>query len=258
MGAGTLYLVPTPLGNLEDITLRALRVLREVEWIAAEDTRRARTLLQAYEISVRPTAHHAHNEHREVPRLLTRLERGESGALITDAGMPGISDPGFLLAREARRAGVPVEVLPGPSAVITALVASDFPPEPFVFLGYCPRTKSGRASFWESLQAESRTVVFFETPHRLRVVLEEMSPVLGERRLAIARELTKLHQEILRGTAGELLEMLPDPVRGELVIVVAPLSRRQRKRERAGGAEQGSEARDAGDRDESPTDQEIP
>jgi 16S rRNA (cytidine1402-2'-O)-methyltransferase len=168
-----------------------------------------------------------------VPRLIARLERGESGALITDAGMPGISDPGFLLAREARRQGIRVEVLPGPSAVLTALIASDFPPEPFLFLGYCPRTKTGRISFLEEVAHEPRTVVFFEVPHRARALLEAAAPVLGERLLAIARELTKMHEEVLRGSAAALLDRLPDPVKGEIVVVVAPLPRRERKRLRS-------------------------
>lgn len=238
MAFGTLFLVPTPLGNLEDITLRAVRVLREVDWIAAEDTRRARTLLQNFDITHRPVSHHAHNEHREVARLIARLQSGESGALITDAGMPGISDPGYLLAREARRAGIQVEVLPGPSAVLTALVASDFPPEPFLFLGYCPKTQAGRLSFLEELAREPRTVVFFEVPHRLRAFLEAASPVLGERSMAIARELTKIHEEVVRGSAAQLLERFSEPVRGEIVVVVAPLTRRERKRagEKAGDA----------------------
>jgi len=232
MATGTLFLVPTPLGNLEDITLRAIRVLREADWIAAEDTRRARTLLQTYDIPHRPISHHAHNEHREVPRLLARLSAGESGALITDAGMPGISDPGYLLAREARKAGIRVEVLPGPSAVITALVASDFPPEPFLFLGYCPKTSAGRRSFLEEVAREPRTVVFFEVPHRVRAMLEAAAPLLGERPMAIARELTKIHEEVVRGGAAELLDRIHEPVKGEIVVVVAPLSRRERKRAR--------------------------
>lgn len=230
MSSGTLFLVPTPLGNLEDITLRAVRVLREVDWIAAEDTRRARTLLQSFDISNRPISHHAHNEHRTVPRLIARLLSGESGALITDAGMPGISDPGFLLAREARRAGVRVEVLPGPSAVLTALLASDFPPQPFLFLGYCPKTEAGRLSFLEEVAREPRTVVFFEVPHRLRALLETAARVLGERPMAIARELTKVHEEIVSGSASRLLERFSETVKGEIVVVVAPLSRRERKR----------------------------
>jgi 16S rRNA (cytidine1402-2'-O)-methyltransferase len=211
--------------------LRALRVLREVDWVAAEDTRRARILFLAYEIARPLVSHHAHNEHRETPRLLQRLRAGESGALITDAGMPGISDPGFYLARESRRMGIPVEVLPGPSAVTTALVASGFPPEPFLFLGYLPATAGRRRRMCEEILAEARTVVVFETPHRLRRSLEEMALLMPERELAVLREMTKLHEEALRGTPGEVLQLLTEPVRGEIVLVLAPLSRKRAPRE---------------------------
>ena len=227
-----LYLVPTPIGNLEDITFRAVRVLREVAWIAAEDTRRARILLQAYEITTRPVSHHAHNEHREVPRLVERLRAGESGALITDAGMPGISDPGFLLAREARAAGIPVDVLPGASAVLTALVASGFPPEPFVFLGYVPPSSGRRLGFLAEVRDEPRTVVFFEVPHRIHRTLQAAADLWEDRAVALARELTKRYEEVLRGSASEILGALPNPVKGEFVVVVAPWARdRKRKRE---------------------------
>lgn len=208
------------------MTLRAIRVLREVAWIAAEDTRRARILLQAHGVSARPLAHHAHNEHREVSRLLVRLRNGESGALITDAGTPGICDPGFLLARAARRESIPVVVLPGPSAVITAVLASGFPPEPFVFLGYAPTGAGRRVRFLESVRDDPRTVVFFETPHRIRALFEEAARVLGAREIALARELTKVHEEVLHGSAASLLAMLPEKPRGEIVIIVAPLLRR--------------------------------
>jgi 16S rRNA (cytidine1402-2'-O)-methyltransferase len=224
-GRPALFLVPTPIGNLEDITLRALRVLRQVDWVAAEDTRRARILFQAHDIDTPLFSHHAHNEHREVPRLLERLRRGESGALITDAGTPAISDPGFLLAREARGQGFDVVVLPGPSAVLTALLASGFPPEPFVYLGYLPPTSGRRRRAWERLREERRTVVLFETPHRLRKSLAEAAELLPDRMLAVARELTKIHEEVVRGTAEEILGRLADPVRGEIVVVLAPIGR---------------------------------
>lgn len=227
MTSGRLYLVPTPIGNLEDITFRAVRVLRQVDWIAAEDTRRARVLLQAYDVTVRPISHHAHNEHREVPRLVERLRAGESGALITDAGMPGISDPGFLLARAAREAGCVVEVLPGASAVLTALVASGFPPEPFVFLGYVPSSSGRRLHFVEEVEREARTVVFFEVPHRIHRTLQAGAERWGDRPLALARELTKKFEEVLRGTAADVLGGLPETVKGELVVVVAPRGRKR-------------------------------
>lgn len=222
---GVLYLVPTPIGNLEDITLRALRVLRRVDWVAAEDTRRARVLFLAHDIQQTVFSHHAHNEHREAPRLVDRLRRGECGALVTDAGMPGISDPGFLLARAVREAGLTVCVLPGASAVPTALVASGFPTEPFLFLGYLPSTSGRRRRLLDSLRDEPRTVVVFETPHRLKRVLAELAEGMPERPLAVCRELTKLYEQVLRGRPAEVLSALPDPLRGEIVLVLSPLGR---------------------------------
>lgn len=232
--SGTLFLVPTPIGNLEDITLRALRVLRQVDWVAAEDTRRARVLFQAHDIRRPLLAHHAHNEHREAPRLVARLRSGETGALITDAGMPGVSDPGYLLARQAREAGIAVQVLPGPSAVLTALVASGFPTEPFLFQGYLPSPPGARRRLLEQLREEPRTVVLFETPHRIRRALAEAAPLWGARPVALLRELTKLHEEVLRGPAGEILERLSEHPRGEIVLVLAPLPRAARARGREG------------------------
>lgn len=225
---GTLFLVPTPIGNLEDITLRALRVLRQVDWVAAEDTRRARLLFQAHDIRAPLLSHHAHNEHRETPRLVARLLRGERGALVTDAGMPGICDPGFLLARAARAAGVPVQVLPGPSAVTTALLACGFPPEPFLFLGYLPSTASRRRRLLQELGAEPRTTVAFETPHRVRRTLAALAELMPARPLALLRELTKLHEQILLGTASEIEAALPPAPRGEIVLVFSPLPRSTR------------------------------
>jgi 16S rRNA (cytidine1402-2'-O)-methyltransferase len=223
---GVLYLVPTPIGNLEDITLRALRVLRSVDWVAAEDTRRTRILFQAHGIHRPLLSHHAHNEHQMAPRLVERLRSGTSGALVTDAGMPGISDPGFLLARAVREAGLTVCVLPGPSAVSTALVASGYPTEPCLFLGYLPATSGRRRRLLDALQDEPRTVVVFETPHRLRRVLAELVERMPQRPLAICRELTKLHEQVLCGRPAELLDALPDPPRGEIVLVLSPLGRR--------------------------------
>ncbi|MCA9754280.1 MAG: 16S rRNA (cytidine(1402)-2'-O)-methyltransferase [Candidatus Eisenbacteria bacterium] len=230
MTSARLYLVPTPIGNLEDMTYRAVRVLREVDWIAAEDTRRARVLLQAYDVSTRPISHHAHNEHRESSRLVERLLAGESGALITDAGMPGVSDPGFFLAREARAAGISVEVLPGASAVLTALVASGFPPEPFLFLGYVPNSSGRRVRFLQEVGDEPRTVVFFEVPHRIHRTLQTAAELWEDRQVALARELTKKFEEIVRGPASEILGSLPSTVKGEIVVVVAPKARSERKK----------------------------
>ena len=225
LGPGTLFLVPTPIGNLEDITLRAIRILREADWVVAEDTRRAQVLFQAHDIRRPVRSHHAHNEHRETPALIRRLLAGESGALITDAGAPGISDPGFLLAREARARAVPVQVLPGPSAVVTAVVASGFPPVPFVFEGYLPPTAGRRLRWLQKVREEPRTVVGFETPHRIERCLEQAVEVLGERPIALLREMTKLHEQVLRGTAAELLGSLSRPPRGEITLVFAPLGR---------------------------------
>lgn len=239
---GVLYLVPTPIGNLDDITLRALRILRHVDWVAAEDTRRARILFHEHDIHRPLFSHHAHNEHRMAPRLVERLRVGESGALITDAGMPGISDPGFLLARAVREAGLRVCVLPGASAVPTALVASGYPTEPFLFLGYLPATSGRRRRVLDSLQDEPRTVVLFETPHRLRRVLAEMAVGMPERPLAVCRELTKLHEEVLRGVPAELLAALPDPPRGEIVLVLSPVERvRGHRRDRDQDPEEGTQ-----------------
>ena len=222
---GHLTLVPTPIGNLDDITLRALKVLKQVDWIAAEDTRRARILLSAFDIDRPVFSHHAHNEHHDVPRLLERMLRGERGALITDAGMPGISDPGFLLMRAARRAGIGVDVLPGASAVTTALLLSGFPPEPFLFSGYVPATSGRRETFLREVAQEERTVVVFETPHRLRACLEVAQAACPDRPIAICREMTKLHEEITVGLAAELLAGLPETVKGEIALVFAPRDR---------------------------------
>lgn len=210
------------------MTLRGLKVLRAVDWIAAEDTRRTRVLLQTFDIARPLIAHHAHNEHQEVPRLVSRLRGGEQGALVSDAGMPGISDPGYLLLRECRAAGVLVEVLPGPSAVITALVASGFPTEPFVYIGFIPATAGKRRSTIEELGHEGRTTVAFESPHRLRATLALCVELLPDRPIAIARELTKLHEEVRVGTATELLAATPETVRGEIALVFAPRGRQGR------------------------------
>ena len=200
-----------------------------MDWIAAEDTRRASILLQSHDISSRLISHHAHNEHRGLAGLLARLEAGESGALITDAGTPGVSDPGFLLARAAREAGIDVVVLPGPSAVLTALISSGLPPEPFVFLGYVPSTSGKRAKFLETVSEEPRTVVLFEVPHRIHRTLEAAVPLWGDRSIALLREMTKLHEECVRGTAAEVLGVLPEKARGEMVIVIGPLSKKELK-----------------------------
>ncbi len=218
---GTLYVVCTPIGNLEDVTLRALRVLREAALIAAEDTRHTAKLLQRYEIRTPTTSFHEHNERRKLPLLVAQLKAGASVALVSDAGTPGVRDPGYRLVRRAIDEQIRVEVIPGASAVLTALVASGLPTDSFTFLGFPPPRPAARHEWLRSLASERRTVVFFEAPHRLRATLEALAPILGDRQVVVARELTKLHEEILRGTASWLLGRLTEP-RGEFTLVVAP------------------------------------
>jgi 16S rRNA (cytidine1402-2'-O)-methyltransferase len=218
-----LHLVPTPIGNLEDITLRALRVLREADLIACEDTRTSGTLLAHYDIETPTTPYHEHNEHQKTPRLVKRLKAGHALALITDAGTPGVSDPGFLLARAAHEAGARVEALPGPTAFVPALVASALPAHRFAFEGFLPK-KKGRQSRIERLAREERTMIFYESPHRLLRTLGDLADAFGpERRGAVARELTKRHEELRRGTLDELASYFSsnDSLRGEIVLLVA-------------------------------------
>lgn len=214
-----LFVCPTPIGNLGDITQRVLDTLRQVDLIAAEDTRRTRALLTHFEISKPLMSFYEHNEVRRVPELLDRLEAGEDVALVSDAGMPGISDPGYTIISAALEAGLPVEVLPGPSAIETAVVASGFETDSFMFVGYLPRKKGELRKALDRIASLDHTVVAFEAPHRLRTTLAEAETILGMRRLAVCRELTKKHQQIARGTASELIEELPAKVKGEIVLV---------------------------------------
>ena len=220
---GTLYVVSTPIGNLEDVTLRALRVLKQADLIAAEDTRHTARLLHRYEIGTATTSFHEHNEHQKLPALVARLKGGASIALVSDAGTPGIRDPGYRLVRAAIDEQIPVEVVPGPSAVLAALVASGLPMDTFTFLGFPPVKAKARAEWLSRMAGEPRTVVFFEAPHRIRETLEELARAAGDREVALARELTKVHEEVLRGTAASLLARLPEP-RGEITVLVAPPS----------------------------------
>lgn len=221
-GPGTLFLVSTPIGNLEDISLRALRCLREVDWIAAEDTRHTRILLQEHGIATPLISCHAHNEHERTPQLVARLLTGENGALVTDAGTPGISDPGFLLARAARAAGIAVHVIPGASAVLTALLASGLPCERFCFLGYAPPKGAARGRFLADALDAERTTVLFESPHRIRRLLGEIAERDPEREIVVCRELTKKFEEILRGNAADLgRELDAHPRKGEFTVVIA-------------------------------------
>ncbi|MDR7434224.1 MAG: 16S rRNA (cytidine(1402)-2'-O)-methyltransferase [Armatimonadota bacterium] len=218
---GKLYVVGTPIGNLEDITLRALRILQEVDLIACEDTRRTRNLLARYNLSKPLVSYHEHNERERAGELLSRLRSGESIALLTDAGMPAISDPGSVLIQAAIAEGIPVIPIPGPSAVTTALVVSGLPTDRYTFAGFLPRKRSERRAVLQSLQGLPGSLVFFEAPHRLIQTLRDLLEVLGDRRIAVARELTKVHEEVLRGRISEVLARLEQgPVRGEVTLVV--------------------------------------
>ncbi len=223
-----LYLVPTPIGNLEDLTLRALRVLREVDLIACEDTRTSAKLLQHYGITTPTTSYHAHNEARKAAQLVARLEAGARIALITDAGMPGISDPGFYLVRACLHRHIPVVALPGPTAFIPALAASGLPADRFVFEGFLP-SKKGRRKRLAELAAEPRTIVLYEAPHRLVRTLDELAQALGDDRPAVvARELTKVFETFARGTLRTLhaYYAAQPRIRGEIVLIVAGTSYR--------------------------------
>lgn len=218
---GTLYLVATPIGNLEDITARALRVLREVSLIAAEDTRHTRGLLTHFDIHTPLTSYFEHNKTGKAEALLAALAAGDV-ALVSDAGMPAISDPGYELVRAALAAGFPVVPIPGPSAVLTALAASGLPTDAFVYVGFLPRKEAERRRLLEALRAEPRTLVAFESPHRLLEALADVEAVLGDRPVAVARELTKLFEEFFRGPASAArAHFTQHGVAGEITLVIA-------------------------------------
>jgi 16S rRNA (cytidine1402-2'-O)-methyltransferase len=219
--SGTLYVVATPIGNLEDITLRALRVLREVDLIAAEDTRRSGRLLAHHGIATRTISFHEHNSRSRVPQLISRLEAGQSIAIVTDAGTPGVSDPGLELVKEAIDRDIRVDPIPGASAPLTALIASGFEMMPFTVFGFAPSRLNDRIKWLGEITKTPHTFSFFEAPHRIQATLRQSSNVFGERPIVLARELTKVHQEFLRGTASELAERVTEP-RGEFTIVVGP------------------------------------
>ena len=216
-----LYIVPTPIGNLEDITLRALRILEDVDLILAEDTRKTGILLRKYNINSKTLSHHKFNEHQSVERLSERIRDGEVMALVSEAGTPGISDPGYLLIRECIRKQVAVECLPGPTAFIPALVASGLPCDRLVFEGFLPQ-KKGRQKRLIELKEETRTIVLYESPHRVRKCLHQLIDVFGQDRPAcLARELSKIHEEFTRGTLEEILVKLGDSdPKGECIILV--------------------------------------
>jgi 16S rRNA (cytidine1402-2'-O)-methyltransferase len=220
---GRLYVVATPIGNLEDITFRAVRILKEVDWIACEDTRTTHRLLEHYAIRTRSVSYHEHNEAERTEELLNRLLQGENGALVSDAGTPLISDPGYRLVHAAVQAGVRVEALPGSSAVMAALAVAGLPTDQFHFGGFLPAKQGQRKRLLESLCDEPATLVFYETPHRILEALEDIAAVAGSRHVVVARELTKLYEEVLRGTAEEIRGVLAarDSVRGEFVVLVS-------------------------------------
>jgi 16S rRNA (cytidine1402-2'-O)-methyltransferase len=224
IGGPSLYLVATPIGNLEDITLRALRVLKEVDLIACEDTRQTLKLLSHYGIHTRTVSYHEHNEMTKAAELVVDLEGGAKIALVTDAGMPGISDPGFRLIALAIRHHVPVVPIPGASAFLAALVASGLPTDSFRFSGFLPAKSGQRRKLLESVKDSPRTQVFYEAPHRLLETLSDVVEVLGnDRHVVVAREVTKLHEEFLRGRAAEVLEQLKarGDVKGEITLLIA-------------------------------------
>ena len=216
-----LYLVPTPIGNLEDMTFRAITVLKDVDFILAEDTRTSGKLLKHFDISTQMHSHHMHNEHKTVTGIVQRIQNGETCALISDAGTPAISDPGFLLTRACIQNNVEVECLPGATAFVPALVNSGFPNDRFVFEGFLP-VKKGRQTRLKLLAEETRTMIFYESPHKLLKTLSHFAEYFGEDRLvSVSRELTKMFEETKRGTAKEVLEYYTQkPAKGEIVIVV--------------------------------------
>ncbi len=219
---GTLYVVATPIGNLEDITYRAVRVLQEAGRIACEDTRQTRKVLEHYGIRTPTISYHEHNEAERSGELVARLEAGEVIALVSDAGMPLVSDPGYRLVHAAVEAGIPVVPIPGPSATLAALAASGLPTDSFHFAGFLPPKAGARARVLEDLADERATLIFYEAPHRIVETLEAIEKVMGPRPVVVARELTKIHEEFLRGTAGEVREQLAarDAVKGEITLLI--------------------------------------
>ena len=221
--AGTLYIVGTPIGNLEDMTFRAIQVLRDVSAIAAEDTRHTGKLLHHFQIGTPQISYHDHNRHSRLPDILNRLQQGQAIALVTDAGMPGISDPGYDLVKACADAGLPVVPIPGPSAVITALSAAGLPTDRFAFEGFLPLKGQERRDRLETLKAESRTLVFYEAPHRLQQTLQDFETAFGgDREIVLARELTKLHEEFWRSTITEAIAHYTQrEAYGEFTLVLA-------------------------------------
>ena len=227
---GTLYIVPTPVGNMEDMTFRAVRILKEADLVLAEDTRTSGILLKHYDIQNHLLSHHKFNEHGTTAGIVERLKGGLTIALISDAGTPGISDPGFFLVREAARAGIEVQTLPGPTAFVPALVSSGLPCDRFCFEGFLP-PKKGRQSRIEALADETRTMVFYESPYRLLKLLQQLAEVFGDDRQAcVCREISKVHEESRRGTLAELVtHFTQTEPRGEIVVIVAGMEKKKEK-----------------------------
>jgi 16S rRNA (cytidine1402-2'-O)-methyltransferase len=232
---GTLYLVATPIGNLEDMTMRAIRTLREADLIAAEDTRQTRKLLSHFDIHGRLVSYHEHNKDASGPELIRLLEEGRSIALVTDAGTPAVSDPGAELAAEAAARGIPVVPIPGANAALSALIISGLPTHRFLFAGFPPRDRKGMDRLLDSLEAEPGTIILYESPHRVRKTLEALAERWGGRRMALVRELTKRHEEAVRGTVADVRDYAAaHPPIGECVLVIEGAAERP-----AGGTEEG-------------------
>jgi 16S rRNA (cytidine1402-2'-O)-methyltransferase len=223
LGSGCLYLVATPIGNLEDITLRAIRILKEADLIACEDTRQTQKLLQHYGIHKELVSYHAHNELTRAPELLIELEQGAKAALVSDAGMPVVSDPGHRLVALCLRHHIPVVPIPGPTAFIAALAASGLPTEEFLFVGFLPSRAGARRKAIDALKAEPRTIVLYEAPHRLVETLADAAEILGPRPAVVAREITKIHEEFLRGNLNDLRDAARERApRGEITLLIGP------------------------------------
>ena len=221
MSTGVLYIVATPIGNLEDITLRAIRILKEVDAIAAEDTRHTQKLLNKFDIHTPLTSYHDHNKEEKAPVLVSRLLEGKSVALVSDAGTPGISDPGYFLINLAIDQKIPVVPVPGPTAAIAALSVSGLPTDRFVFEGFLPSKHTARLKRLEELTKEERTLIFYEAPHRIVQTLDDMQTVLGDRKAVLTRELTKVHEQIIRGSLAEVKKKLEEgSMKGEFTIIV--------------------------------------
>ncbi|MBA3063472.1 MAG: 16S rRNA (cytidine(1402)-2'-O)-methyltransferase [Atribacteria sp.] len=218
---GILYICGTPIGNLEDITIRALKILKEVKLIAAEDTRHTKKLLIHYQINTKVTSYHEYNKFKKAPYLVEILKNGQDIALVSDAGMPGISDPGYVLINLALNNNIKIIPIPGVSALITALVVSGLPTDKFVFEGFLPRKIKERKRYFKSIENEERTIIFYEAPHRLKRALKDMLDVWGERKIVIARELTKKYEEIIRGNLSQVItEINTKEIKGEITLVV--------------------------------------